>query len=215
MRIIILLAFLCYALQSFSQFEIDFKVVMNGVESNQIQPLDSGEVQVSKLKFYVSNIAFFDNDTLIKCDSNSYYLIDFSENKTKLRFDSINEADRVEFTIGVDSVKSTSGVFGGDLDPMNGMYWAWQSGYINVKIEGKSSLSPNRNHAIEYHLGGYTSPYETVQVKSIPFMKGRSLSLTVDLDRFFEAIDVTTLNRVMSPGENAQILSALFSNCIE
>lgn len=24
----------------------------------------------------------------------------------------------------------------GDLDPLNGMYWAWNSGYINMKIEG-------------------------------------------------------------------------------
>ena len=39
--------------------------------------------------------------------------------------------------LGVDSVLNYNGVHEGALDPINGMYWTWQTGYIHCKLEGK------------------------------------------------------------------------------
>jgi hypothetical protein len=51
---------------------------------------------------------------------------------------------KITFSAGIDSLTSTAGIQKGVIDPINGMYWAWQSGYVNFKIEGKSSSCPTR-----------------------------------------------------------------------
>ncbi|MFT4599180.1 MAG: hypothetical protein ACI9WM_001432, partial [Arenicella sp.] len=50
-----------------------------------------------------------------------------------------------------------------DLDPIHGMYWTWQSGYINTKIEGSRG-----DEKFTYHLGGYSFPYNASQEVMLP-----------------------------------------------
>ena len=52
---------------------------------------------------------------------------------------------------------------GGDLDPTKGMYWAWQSGYINFKMEGSCSQCLATKNNFEFHLGGYQQPFYAMQ----------------------------------------------------
>jgi len=44
----------------------------------------------------------------------------------------------------VDSLANVSGAMSNDLDATKGMYWSWQSGFINLKIEGKSASCKTR-----------------------------------------------------------------------
>jgi hypothetical protein len=67
------------------------------------------------------------------------------------------------FSIGVDSMTSKQGLKSGALDPTKGMFWAWNTGYIFVKVEGTSSASKARKHLFGYHLGGAEGPNKSLQ----------------------------------------------------
>ncbi|WP_420149548.1 MbnP family protein, partial [Spirosoma sp.] len=85
------------------------------------------------------------------------------------------------FLIGVDSLRSLS-----DLDKRtdvldpglnNGMYWDWNSGYIFLKLEGKSAAAPAaQNNEFFYHVGGFGGGYNgkktinTLRSVTIPFL---------------------------------------------
>lgn len=111
------------------------------------------------------------------------------------------------FLLGVDSLTNISGAFGGDLDPIKGMYWAWNSGYINLKLEGTSPASPYPSHGFELHLGGYLPPNATAQRVMLPEMGAEDVVVRVDILPLLEAADVRTRCNVMSPGDAALRLS--------
>jgi hypothetical protein len=115
--------------------------------------------------------------------------------------------NKIHFSIGIDSVTNSSGVFGGDLDPTNGMYWTWQSGYINFKLEGKSLLSSARKNKFEYHIGGYLYPNNTLQEVELEVNNNDKIIINIDISKFIVELDISTINKVMSPGESAVILS--------
>ncbi|MBK9489775.1 MAG: hypothetical protein IPO07_14125 [Haliscomenobacter sp.] len=100
-------------------------------------------VQFDNIRFYLSNIQFeMDDNTWIK-DTVSAHLIDVFEPASlhiiTQKID-LKRLKTIHFNLGIDSLINVSGALGGDLDPQKGMYWAWQSGYINLKIEGRSPL---------------------------------------------------------------------------
>ena len=103
---------------------------------------DSGTIlQFSTLKFYISEVQFLNHEKVVWKEKNSYHLVDATlEASLKLALDCPADLlfNKVQFQLGIDSVTNVSGVMGGDLDPSKGMYWAWQSGYINFKLEGNS-----------------------------------------------------------------------------
>ena len=73
--------------------------------------------------------------------------------------------------IGVDSLHNCSGAQSGVLDPINGMFWTWNTGYIFMKLEGKSPASKSPGHIFEYHIGGYKEPTNFIRTASLTFSK--------------------------------------------
>jgi hypothetical protein len=67
----------------------------------------------------------------------------------------------VKFLIGVDSAKTVQGAQTGDLDPSNGMVWDWNTGYIFVKLEGKSPVAGTIDSVYQYHISGYKTSNNT------------------------------------------------------
>ena len=55
------------------------------------------------------------------------------------------------------------------LDPVNAMFWAWNTGYIFLKLEGRSSFSKLPGNIFEYHIGGYKSPSNCIRTISLNF----------------------------------------------
>lgn len=119
----------------------------------------------------------------------------------------------LNFAIGVDSLSSVSGALDADLDPAKGMYWAWNTGYIDAKLTGRCKQCKTRKNGFEYHIGGYSGPYKTIQkVKmttdglSILSNKTTVIELNVDLAEWFknpEIIDLSKTNAVLIPGKEA------------
>ncbi|MGZ4061011.1 MAG: MbnP family protein, partial [Bacteroidia bacterium] len=127
---------------------------------------------ISKFKYYISNIH------LIKSDgkefiSPDYFLVNEEEEQSKKIILNLSAAEysSINFIIGVDSVHNCSGAQSGALDPANAMFWAWNSGYIFLKLEGKAPESKSPGHIFEYHIGGYKNPTNCIRTVSLNFNK--------------------------------------------
>ena len=170
------------------------------------------------IKFYVSNFKILYTDKTSYKEPESYHLIDV-ENKFSLTFSMLNETQKtiqsIQFNIGVDSLASVSGAMKGDLDATKGMYWAWQSGFINMKIEGKSNSCKTRKNKFQFHVGGYLEPNYAIRIVKIPVEKSQitndKINLVLDLGKFFSEINLKETNTIMIPGKEAMKIADLTS----
>jgi hypothetical protein len=131
--------------------------------------------KVSKFKYYISNIIFKKADGTEYKQPESYYLIDESVEDSKLvtiKDVPAGEYTNLTFTVGVDSARNVSGAQTGALDPANGMFWTWNTGYVYVKMEGTSPQS--QNGGLVFHIGGIAKPNNTIRTVSLP-MNGQKL----------------------------------------
>jgi hypothetical protein len=101
---------------------------------------DAGEsIQVYKMKFYISGLKGINikGDTMVL--SKEHFLIDAADTSSQIIKIPAHSLQYLIFTIGVDSIKNISGIQNGVLDPVKGMFWTWNSGYIMAKMEGISN----------------------------------------------------------------------------
>ena len=99
----------------------------------------------------------------------------------------------ISFIIGVDSLHNCSGAQAGALDPVNAMFWTWNTGYIFLKLEGKSPASKSPGNIFEYHIGGYKQPTNCIRQVSLAFkapLKLNSSHLEVELHIKADAAEV-------------------------
>ena len=166
-------------------------------------------VQINLCKFYISEIELYHQGKLIHKEYKSFHLIKL-EDSLSLSFALTNNKaifDEIRFNLGIDSVTNSSGIYGGDLDPVKGMYWTWQSGYINFKLEGKSSLSKNKTGSFSYHLGGYLEPFLCVQQISLKRSFSNHIEIVFNLEDFVSKLPIENKAEVMSPSLMAVKLS--------
>ena len=121
---------------------------------------------VSKLKYYVSNVRFV-TDQKNKLAKN-VFLIDASKENTIRLLKPTGNITGIEFLLGVDSILNCTGAQSGALDPLNDMFWTWNSGYVMFKLEGSSNASKADLQRIEQHIGGYKGEYKTMRKIFIP-----------------------------------------------
>ncbi len=112
---------------------------------------------ISALKYYISNVQFKTSNKKSIKEKNSYHLIDEENIVSKSFLCTVLPGNylTLSFLIGVDSIKNVSGAQTDALDPLNSMFWTWNSGYIMFKLEGNSPNSTIVNNKIEYHIGGF------------------------------------------------------------
>ncbi len=209
---------LCASVQVFAQsFNLHIAPVFGKeriVEDKWYVSRNGDSVQFDNVRFYLSNIEFENEKGATFTDARKAHLIDIFEPSTlKIPFQNIDYQGikKIKFNIGIDSTNSVLGALGGDLDPQKGMYWAWQSGYINMKIEGRSPQCKNRKNAFQFHMGGYMQPFYAMRTLELP-IKGiftEGVTLTMDLYKFFEKININTQNSIMIPSKEAMQLADL------
>ena len=111
--------------------------------------------------------------------------------------------------LGVDSMTQMGGAGGGALDPTQGMYWTWQSGYIHLKLEGVLLKGDGRKIAFSYHIGGFEGKDNTLQ----NIHADRNGILKPNLAVLFRQLDPVLLPEVMSPGAKAGMISQAWKAC--
>tara|TARA_B100000795_G_scaffold249512_1_gene217093 strand:+ start:3498 stop:4265 length:768 start_codon:yes stop_codon:yes gene_type:complete len=170
-------------------------------------------IQLSKLKFYATNFVLMDKGASIDTIKKQQLVDIFKKETLAIELsDIIYTNDYIlNFDIGVDETLNTSGANAGDLDPINGMFWSWQSGYINFKIEGKSPSCNTRKNKFQFHIGGYQKPNKTIRtlVFNLASVKGETLTINLEVDAFFESIYLASQNQVMIPGKEASSIANL------
>lgn len=190
-----------------AQTNLVFSVDTTGLPAN---------CKIETLRFYLGHIALKKNGAVTLIDS-TYHLVDFQKPTTLTipLSDQLIHTDTIEFGLGVDSFTSVSGAMGGDLDPTNGMYWAWQSGYVNLKLEGTSLLSKTPGNTFQYHLGGYTYPENCYRSIKLPVKNASKIHIGIYPEKFLSKIDISKINHCMSPGKEAMqmmdIATGMFS----
>lgn len=185
--------------------DLPFRINSNYISKN------NDTLKISQLKFYLSDIQVLFEDKSV-LENKKHHLINIENiNSMKIPIGKrLSKIKAINFSIGVDSLSSVSGALSGDLDASNGMYWAWQSGYINIKIEGTSSSCKTRKNAFYFHIGGYLSPnYALRKVTLNP--NSESLELEMNLEHFFDNLQLSEINSVMIPGTKAMELANYYS----
>ncbi|MBP7477213.1 MAG: hypothetical protein KA797_01725 [Chitinophagales bacterium] len=175
-------------------------------------------ILVETLRFYLSNFMLYSKGKSVWQEKNSYHLVegdDSAKRSIALRIPPKIKYDALGFTWGVDSTANVSGAMGGDLDPTKGMYWTWQNGYINTKIEGTCSSSTAAKGAFQMHLGGYASPFRTDQRLLFSLVEGNTVQINIQLEHFFEQVNWAKQNRIMSPSYDAVQLSEVLAKTIQ
>ncbi len=173
-------------------------------------------IKFKTLRFYISGIRLFKDNALVWDEQNSFHLYDAFEDPDKLielKVPAAIKFNRIKFNFGIDSITNVSGAMGGDLDPTKGMYWAWQSGYINFKLEGESDLSPDPKKEFQFHLGGYQNPYNTLQKVSLQLIQKEKIIILFDLYKFIEACNLEKQHHIMSPNNDALKLLKHAAQC--
>jgi hypothetical protein len=202
-------------------------IFMNQVKGNKIVLDDSTytnpfveKYTVTKLRYYISNLSLESPDKNFN-EKNSYHLIDESKpasQKIELSIPAGNYSS-LQFLLGVDSLHNVSGAQTDDLDPANDMFWTWNSGYVMAKMEGNSPTSKQVNNKIEFHIGGFSGPYNVLQeirlnlpVNSKQFEAGKTYEIFIDADintwwEYPHEMKIAEHANITSPGINAKNMS--------
>jgi hypothetical protein len=161
----------------------------------------------------------YQDSTVIWAEKNSFHLVDLSVTPSLalgLDVPKTLQFNHLKCNLGIDSLTNEAGAMGGDLDPTKGMYWAWQSGYVNFKMEGKSPICPTWKHKFQLHLGGYLAPFNALQtldfkIKSID----NQIVIIFDASQFLENIDLKQQHTFMTPDENSVAFAKKASQCFK
>ncbi|HTF05805.1 MAG TPA: MbnP family protein [Bacteroidia bacterium] len=183
-------------------------------------------ITFSRYKFYISNVVLTDDGGNTYSVPESYFLIDASN--TASQTITLNDVPSEHYTsmsflIGVDSTRNVSGAQTGALDPANGMFWTWSSGYIMAKMEGTSPQSSEQFHAVTYHIGGFSGANSGLRTVTIPLTTSANVSSTVsplvtlksDAREWFESpgtLSITTDAYTMMPGPLSVMIADNYSN---
>jgi hypothetical protein len=198
----------------------EFIVLDSGLYKNEIEEFYS----ITKLKYYVSDIELTTIDGKI-VKVNSSFLVDENKKDSKnivLKNCAEGNYLSLSFIVGVDSLHNCSGVQSGSLDPVNGMFWEWNTGYIFFKLEGISGSSTMPGSIFEYHIGGFKAPTNCIRKITIPLNQNSitsTINLKVDINKIFsfkKNVSIAQLpivadqaNSVLIADQYAQLFSLL------
>jgi hypothetical protein len=175
---------------------------------------EKDSIQFTDLKCYLSNIELHGKGNKDYQLATSVYLVDAQDSSSFILDSTIDTRNfkSISFTFGLDSVVNTSGNLEGALDPILGMYWAWNTGYIHYKFVGHSSLVPTPSKLFDFHIGGYRKPNLTYFKLELPLT---SNTLELDLYQLFsEKLNLTLQHQLMIPGKLAHELSLIVKSSI-
>jgi|SRR6185312_2366450 len=164
--------------------------------------------RVTMFKYYVGNFHFKNKEGKVYI-SKGYFLINQEEQASmQITIDSIPVGmySAISFTLGVDSIDNCSGAQSGALDPVNGMFWAWNSGYIFLKMEGISSASNSNGKRLEFHIGGYKEQNNCIKIIQLmlkqPIDIGPTntavIDIKADVNRLFSLPNPVDFSKVSS-----------------
>lgn len=144
---------------------------------------------IYKFKYYVSHISVVTADGKIHVLDNGCHLIDAADSSSQvISFSAPALPVRaIHFLLGVDSLHNISGAQSGDLDPLKGMFWTWNTGYVDAELEGLSDSSHANAHFLSWHVGGFRTGQNAAREIQLTLPTGVApIIITADILRWFD-----------------------------
>lgn len=136
-----------------------------------IHSITADTIEFTNFKYYLTNIRLKKEDGSWWIHPNSYHLVNLAESSSLnliLNDVPIGNYIAVSYLLGVDSLHNVSGAQEGALSTVNGMFWSWNSGYIQMKAEG---ISPNASSgSFAYHIGGFSGAFSPLNLHENEFI---------------------------------------------
>jgi len=111
----------------------------------------------------------------------------------------LDSVTAIVFSIGVDSLYTTNGVQSGDLDPMLGMFWTWNTGYVHLRLEGLSDSAHAPAHRFTWDIGGYHPGQNTLRTVTLQLPATtnlpREITIHADLLNLFDGAHPIPIGR--------------------
>lgn len=184
--------------------------------------------RVTKFNYYISNIVLKGTGgTADYTEAESYHLIVHSATPSEMAFNLANvpagKYSGISFMIGVDSLHNVSGAQSGALDPANGNFWSWSTGYIMLKFEGNSPKAPTMDGMLMFHCGGFSGANSVLKTitRDLPTVievtktEVPHIHLQADILLLFKSpnvINFATMTTIHMPGSDAKKLSDNYEN---
>jgi hypothetical protein len=174
------------------------------------------QFQVTTFKYYVSNVKLIKKDGTSYAEPESYHLLNEATAASKhfhLEDIPYGEYTGIEFLVGVDEARNTTGAQTGALDPANDMFWSWTTGYIMAKLEGLSSSSTQTDNKFRYHIGGFTGDNNGIRTIKLNFASNMVISsgavgeveMKADVKKWFGSnLSIASTSDVMMVGPTSR-----------
>lgn len=216
MRLLVMVISMLLAGQSIAQptlQSIEFIPVFQGEKlipgKYYFDPVHGDSIAIDLLKFYISAYPTFSRENH---DQIALLMMNDETNQMKFNVMTKTSGNDLSLGIGIDSIMNCAGALGGPLDPSAGMYWTWNTGYINVKIEGRSVKSSALKHEFQFHIGGYSGQGNAFQSIQFSHVDESHVSIEIELAEFFAQTDLSQKPQVMSPGLEGSRLARVFAS---
>ena len=178
-------------------------VFINEVDGQPVLPLNlnytneaGNAYSVNLLKYYISNVTFMKSDgTEFKAANYELINEDSLSSKNFSMNVPIGDYTGLKFLMGVDSAKNYSGAQAGELDPIYGMFWDWNTGYLYFKHEGEFIDSTGALLPIVYHYGGISGLVNHQMNISLPVSTvPKTITVTFNLNKLYRSPNVVDFN---------------------
>lgn len=203
-------------LEIIGQVKIQFQPTLNGknwVPGMKHEYSNSRDTLILvTLRFYISDITFYPLPSTHLNSGQKHYLLDAERPdglSMTLNDISTNLIDSLGFTFGIDSLTQINGPLGQDLDPIHGMYWTWQTGFIHLKMEGTFTGCASRKKRFQFHVGGFEKPWNTVVRKLFPVQNSDLIIIQIPIEKILK-LDNNNPCEIMRPGKEAMELAERF-----
>lgn len=172
---------------------------------------------IEQFKYYISDIRITGDDAVEESVLKGAHLVDAADSSTMtIQINTtLQKLSTIRFKIGVDSQTNTSGIQSGDLDPMLGMFWTWNTGYIYARLEGQGDSVHAPAHRFTWDVGGYRANVNAVReiALQIPTPK-KPITIQANLLHWFDGRHQVRLSRspiCHQPGDLAMQLADNYS----
>jgi len=121
--------------------------------------------------------------------------------------------NKISLLFGIDSTIQVGGVGTGALDPLRGMYWTWQTGYVQWKMEGAIRVDGVES-PLELHLGGFDGVTKSQSMLSdyLIYPTTNSVIAQWDISPFLAEVVRRKKFGVMSPSPIAREYCRIIAN---
>lgn len=180
--------------------------------------MNGDTLTINRFKYYISHFALTNEEGKKITLPVQYYLIDAAdEASTKINLHiPLGKYQSIHFLLGVDSLRNVSGVQSGALDPLQGMFWTWNSGYIMAKLEGIATSSQIAGKQFTYHIGGFRGANNTARSITLPLSTtDHKVSVIADAKKWFEGPNPLMISKepvCHSPGTLAVRIANNYAN---